>query len=427
MEAPETRRSEAAPELSVVKPPGGSLLRDRNFRLFFGGQLISNSGTFLQSVAQAVLVRELTHSSFMVGVATAAVFLPVLLLSLSGGSLADRFERRGLLIATQVLAMAATGVLAVLAATGHATVAAVITVAALVGVQYAVAIPTSQALIPAFVDPRRLGEAIGLNSVTFNMARVVGPALSALVLATAGFGLAFGVNSLSFLALIGALLLIRFRGPTRATSESHSVREALGYAWRNPRIRMILTAVLALALAVDPLTTLAPQIVRQDFHHPGSDAGLVLAAFGFGSMSAAFVFFRVLRASSETRYRLAPWMMLLFGSGLIGFVWVPSLWPALLVLAVGGLGFLTSTTTWTTGLQEEVSEAMRGRIMGIWTLCALGSRPVAALIDGAVADLAGTRVAVLVIAAPLVLVALTVAPRLRSSRVTAGSATPPSP
>jgi MFS family permease len=144
-------------------------------------------------------------------------------------------------------------------------------------------------------------------------------------------------------------------------------------------------------------------------------------------MSAAFLFFRVLRASSETRYRVAPWMMMLFAAGLIGFVWVPSLWPALVVLAVGGLGFLTSTTTWTTGLQEEVSEAMRGRIMGIWTLCALGSRPIAALIDGAVADLAGTRVAVLVIAAPLVLVALTVAPRLRTERVTAGSGTPPSP
>src|SRR5437588_1103701 len=413
MEAPETPASEAAPEFSVVPLSGGSLLRERNFRIFFIGQLVSNSGTFLQSVAQAVLVQDLTHRSFMVGVVTAAVFLPVLLLSLTGGSLADRFDRRGLLVATQVLAMVATGTLAVLAATGHASVPAVIVVASLVGVQYAVAIPTSQALLPAFVDPRRLGEAIGLNSVTFNMARVVGPALSAVLLATAGFGLAFGLNSLSFLALIGALSMIRFRRPTRARAESHSVREALAYAWRNPRIRMILVAVLTLALAVDPLTTLAPRIVRQDFHRNVHDAGLILAAFGFGSMSAALFFLRVLRASSETRYRVAPWMMLLFGGGVIGFVWVPSLWPALVVIAVGGLGFLTSTTTWTTGLQEEVSEGMRGRIMGIWTLCALGSRPIAALIDGAVADLAGPRIAVLVIAAPLVLVALTVAARLR--------------
>src|SRR5437588_159202 len=260
MEAPENEASEAAPQLSVVKALGGSLLRERNFRVFFVGQLISNSGTFLQSVAQAVLVQQLTHSSFMVGVATAAVFLPVLLLSLTGGSLADRFDRRRLLIATQVLAMVATGTLALLAAAGHASVPAVITVASLVGVQYAVAIPTSQALLPAFVEPRRLGEAIGLNSVTFNMARVIGPALSTVLLAGGRYWLAFGVNSLSFLALIGALSMIRFSRPTRSAAEAGSVREALAYAWRNPRIRMILAAVLTLALAVAPLTTLAPAI-----------------------------------------------------------------------------------------------------------------------------------------------------------------------
>src|SRR5919109_1435293 len=181
MEAPESSEHEAAPEFSVVPPAGGSLLRERNFRLFFTGQLVSNSGTFLQSVAQGVLVQHLTHRAFMVGVTTAAVFLPVLLLSLTGGSLADRFDRRRLLIATQVLAMAATGTLAVLAAAGHASVPAVITVASLVG-----------------------------------------------------------VNSLSFLALIAALSAIRFSRPTRAAAEGGSVRDALAYAWRNPRIRMIL-------------------------------------------------------------------------------------------------------------------------------------------------------------------------------------------
>src|SRR5919198_6326895 len=225
MEAPQTPGSEAAPELSVVEPPGGSLLRERNFRLFFGGQLISNSGTFLQSVAQAVLVRNLTHSSFMVGVATAAVFVPVLLLSLGGGSLADRFDRRRLLIATQVLAMAATGTLAVLAATGHATVAAVITVAALVGVQYPVAIPTMQALLPAMVEPRRLGEAIGWNSVTLNVGRVLGPVLSTVALATVGFAWAFGLNSLSFLAIIVALASMQLVRPARTVGETTSVRD----------------------------------------------------------------------------------------------------------------------------------------------------------------------------------------------------------
>jgi MFS family permease len=413
MTVSETRASEGSPEFTVVPPSGGSLLRERNFRLFFIGMLISNSGTFLQSVSQGVLVYGLSHhSNFMVGVTQAAVFVPVLLLALQGGSLADRFDRRWLLIATQVLALLATGTLAVIVATGHASIPAVMTVAVLVGVQYAVAIPTMQALLPAFVSPRRLGEAIGLNSVTFNLARVIGPALST-VLISVSFGLAFGLNSLSFLALIAALLLIRFDRPTRAAQgESRSVREGLAYAWRNPRTRIILAAVLTLALAIDPMITLAPDIARNVFHRPRQDAGLFLAAFGFGSMCAAFLFVRILRAPTEVRYRVAPWLMLLFAGGVIGFAWMPSMWAAIAVLAVGGLGFLTSTTTWTTGLQEEVSEAMRGRVMGIWTLCALGSRPLASLIDGAVADLAGPRIAALVITLPLVFVAIFVTPRL---------------
>ncbi|MFN2544374.1 MAG: MFS transporter [Actinomycetota bacterium] len=415
MKASETRASEGSPEFSVAPQSGGSLLRERNFRLFFFGMLISNSGTFLQSVSQGVLVYGLSHhSNFMVGVTQAAVFVPVLLLALQGGSLADRFDRRWLLIATQVLALAATGTLAVIVATGHASVPAVMVVAVLVGIQYAVAIPTMQALLPAFVDPRRLGEAIGLNSVTFNLARVIGPAIST-VLISVSFGLAFGLNSLSFLALIAALLLIKFNRPTRGEGGPRSVREGLAYAWRNPRTRIILAAVLTLSLAIDPMITLAPDIARNVFHRPRQDAGLFLAAFGFGSMCAAFLFVRILRSPSQERYRNAPWLMALFAGGVIAFSWMPSIWLALAVLAVGELGFLTSTTTWTTGLQEEVSEAMRGRIMGIWTLCALGSRPLAALIDGAVADWAGPRVASLVIALPLVIVAAFVSPRLRGS------------
>src|SRR5919197_5150336 len=262
MEAPKRQATEAAPEFTVV-PPTGSLLRDRNFRLFFIGMLISNSGTFLQSVSQGVLVHDLTGRDFMVRVTQAAAFIPVLLLALQGGSLADRFDRRRLLISTQVLAMVATGTLAVLAATGHATVPAVIAVAALVGVQYAVAIPTMQALLPAMVEPRRLGEAIGWNSVTFNVGRVLGPALSTVAIATVGFAWAFGLNSLSFLAIIVALMSMRLVRPARATAERTSVRDVLRYAWRSPRIRMILLAVLVLALAIDPMITLAPAVMTK--------------------------------------------------------------------------------------------------------------------------------------------------------------------
>src|SRR4051812_10626700 len=202
MDSPRTDLDRGAPGSS---PPGGSpngdgasprtpLFANRNFRLFFTGQLISNTGTWLQNVAQGVLVLRLTDSSLMVGVSNAALFVPVLLLALFGGRLADAFDRRRLLIGTQFLAMGATGVLAILAGSGNATVAAVLVVAVLVGVQYAVSIPAMGALLPALVDRSQLGQAIGMNSVTYNLARVIGPVVATAAIASVGFGWAFGIN-----------------------------------------------------------------------------------------------------------------------------------------------------------------------------------------------------------------------------------------
>jgi predicted MFS family arabinose efflux permease len=141
------------------------------------------------------------------------------------------------------------------------------------------------------------------------------------------------------------------------------------------------------------------------------DAGLVLAAFGFGALVAVFAFRRLFRASAADRYRSVGPVMLLFAAGVVSFAWVPLFWVALVLLALAGAGFVVSNTTWTTGLQEEVTDAMRGRIMGLWTVCALGSRPFAALLDGAISDLAGPRIAMIVICIPLVLAALFIAPR----------------
>jgi MFS family permease len=389
------------------------LRRNRNFRLFFFGQLVSNSGTWLQNVAQGVLVLQLTHRSFMVGVTSAALFAPVLLLALAGGRLADRIDRRRLLIGSQILAMAATGVLAVLAATGHATVAAVIVVAALVGVQYAVSIPTMGALIPALVEREQLGQAIGLNSVTYNVGRVIGPIVSTAAIAALGFGWAFGINSLSFVALIAALLLLRIEPSGRGAREGGSIKDALRLSWRSPRLRVMLGAVAAVSIAADPVVTLSPAFAHDVFGRGAADAGLVVAAFGVGAIASAALLARAFRAPAATRVKFLRPGMLVFASGLAAFAWIPSFWPALAVLLVGGVGYLASSTTWTTALQEEVDDDMRGRIMGLWTIAFLGSRPLAAIIDGGVADLAGPRVAVLVVLVPLVAVAVLGVPVLR--------------
>ena len=402
----EHARASASPngDGTLAGPP--RLFAGRNFRLFFAGQLVSNTGTWLQNVAQGVLVLHLTNSLFMVGVTNAALFVPVLGLAMFGGRLADRFDRRRLLVGTQVLALVATAVLAVLAGTGRATVGAVIAVAAVVGVQYAVSIPAMGALLPALVPREQLGQAIGMNSVTYNLARVVGPAIATATIAAVGFGWAFGINSLSFVALIAALSLLRLDSGARRERAGGSIREAMSVAWRNRRLRTMLFGVAAVSMAADPVVTLGPTFARDVFGRNGDDAGLVVSAFGIGSILAAVLLSRAFRAPSARRIRTLPWTMGLMAGGLAAFAFVPSFWPALAVLVVGGVGYLASSTTWTTALQEEVDDRMRGRIMGLWTLAFLGTRPIAALVDGAVADLAGPRVAVLVVIVPLVLVAV---------------------
>jgi MFS family permease len=372
--------------------------------VFFLGQIVSNSGTWLQNVAQGVLVLDLTKSSFMVGVTNAAMFLPVLVLALPGGSLADRFDRRRLLLGTQVLAMAATGTLAGLAFAHSATVAAVLVIAVLIGIQYAVSIPTMGALMPELVEREQLGHAIGLNGVTYNLSRVVGPILATAAIAAFGFGWAFALNSLSFVALIVALLLLRLDRVPRPPAQRGSMREVVRYAWRRPRIRLILLAVAAVAFASDPVVTLAPTFARHVFGRSGADAGLIVAAFGTGAILAALVFSRLLRGSSATRLRSVRIGMAGFVGGLAAFAFAPSFWPALVALLVGGVGYLVTSTTWTTALVEEVPNEIRGRIMALWTLSFLGMRPLAALVDGSVADLVSPRVAVLVVLVPLALV-----------------------
>jgi predicted MFS family arabinose efflux permease len=255
------------------------------------------------------------------------------------------------------------------------------------------------------VDRDQLGQAIGMNSVTYNVARVIGPVVSTAAIAALGFGWAFGINSLSFLALIVALLLLRLEPVDRSQRGSGSVREVLGVAWRNPRLRLMLAAIAATSIAADPVVTLSPAFARTIFERSGADAGLVVAAFGIGAIVCAVAFGRLFRARSSERARILLPAMLVFAGGLAAFAWIPSFWPALAALLVGGIGYLASSTTWTTALQEEVEDRILGRIMGLWTIAFLGSRPLAALIDGAVADLAGPRVAVLVVLVPLLLIA----------------------
>jgi MFS family permease len=419
--APAPGRSDPTRGTSRAAP---GLFRNRNFRLFFFGQLVSNTGNWLQLAAQAVLVKQLSGSSFAVGATTAALFLPVWFLALPGGSLADRFDRRRLLLAMQWLAMAATAALALLAATEHVTVAAVVIVALLVGVQFAVSIPTMMALLPSLVEPEQLGQVIGLNSITYNVARALGPAIATGIIAAIGFGPTFALNALSFVALIGALIAIRLprdAGPASAGRETAlgtgAIREALLYVWSHPRLRVMVLGVASVAVAIAPVVTLAPAFAADEFGARTADAGLLISGYGLGAIAGAVALTRAFRSHGRARFELLVPAGLLLAGGLVGFAFAPSMALGATALFVAGLGFIGSTVTWTTGVQQEVPDEIRGRIMGIWTLAFLGTWPLVAPLAGGIADLVNPQVAVLVMIAPLLLLVVFGVPVVRRRTV----------
>jgi MFS family permease len=398
-------RGDGRPERSDRAAGSGwarSPLGQRDFRLFFFGNVISSSGTWLQNVAQGVLVLQLTGRSRDVGAVQALTFLPILVLALYGGRLADRFDRRGLLIWSQVVAAAATGVLALLAAFHRAGLLAIGAVALVLGVQFAAAIPAGQAFVPSLVPAEQLGPAIGLNSVTYNLARALGPLLATVAVALLGFGLAFGLNSLSFLALAVAIVAIP-RKPQPKPTRGGSIAEGLRYAWRNRRIRVLLGVTTAISFATDPVYTLSPAFAHDVFHRATSDAGLLVSAFGVGAILAAAATSRLLRKRASERRVVGMASLVVMAGGLAAMELSSSLPAAVVGLLIGGVGYLLTVTTWTTGIQEEVSDELRGRVMAIWTLCFLGSRPLAAVADGSLADLLSPRASGLIMLIPVAL------------------------
>ncbi|MBV9775264.1 MAG: MFS transporter, partial [Gemmatimonadetes bacterium] len=375
------------------------VLRERNFAPFFVGNLLSNCGTWFQNIAQALLIYRLTQSSFLVGVANFAQFAAVILLAPWAGAAADRFDRRRLIVATQVGAALVTGALAALAAFGADSVAVVIGLALLLGITTAFATPALQAVLPALVPREELGAAVAMNSVTFNLARAIGPVAGALVVARLGIPWAFGLNALSYLALIVAMLVVTPHPPPEreGAKEKPRLRDSLRMLGARRDLAVLLGVVAAVSIALDPVTTLGPAFATRVFHHSDTVAGYLIGAFGVGAVTASVVPL----GHPHRPYRLIATMLGLLGTGMVGFAFSPVLGAAYAALAVAGFGYLSGQTRATTLLQLGVEDHERGRIMALWSMAFLGSRPVASLLDGAIASAAGPRVATVAMTVPV--------------------------
>jgi MFS family permease len=390
------------------------VLAQRNFGPYFVGNLLSNCGTWFQNIAQALLIYRLTGSTFMVGLSSFSQFAGTIFLAPWSGAAADRFDRKRLIIGTQVGAMVVTGTLAFLAAFNLDTVPIIIALALLLGFVTAFGSPAMNAIVPSLVNREDLGAAIAMNSVTFNLSRAVGPVLGALVVARLGIPWAFGINCISFAALIGALLITHPYPQGERPRERPKLTESLRLVRADLRLVALLAVVSSVSFALDPVTTLAPAFATQVFHRSDTLAGLLIGAFGAGAVIAALF----ATGPSTTPYRRIAVMLALLSGGIIAYALSPVLALAFFALATGGFGYLAGQTRATTLVQLGVPDNQRGRIMALWSVCFLGSRPIASLIDGSLASIIGIHVTAIVMTIPTIVTAtLMTVIHLRQSRV----------
>jgi MFS family permease len=377
----------------------GRLLVHPSFGPFFWGNLLSNSGLWFHNIAAAVVVFNLTGSALLVGLVSVLLFLFTLLLGPWAGALTDRVDRRRLMLGGQLTACAGATTLAgwTLAAGADGLPGAwpVLAATGVIGLGYAFSIPAMQALVPALVDPVDLDGAIALNSVTFNLARAVGPALAAAVLVAFGPGVAFAVNAMSYLGLITALLLIRPRMVETTGRGDGSVRAGLRYVLDRPDVVVLLAATAGIGFAADPVNTLTPPLAAE---LGGGDGlvGALVSAFGVGAVVGTTVAPRFGRRFGQVRVGTAGLALLALAMATLGAA--RTVGQAVTVLVVGGFGYLLAITGITTALQRSIDEGVRGRVMALWGMAFLGSRPLAAVLDGAVADAVSTAAGLLVAA-----------------------------
>lgn len=385
-----------------------SLVIHRNFGPYFFGNLMSNIGTWIQNIALALLIFRLTGSTFLVAMTTFSQFLGLIVLAPWTGPVADRFDRRRLIVLTQVSASLAGVMLALVTHLGLVTPMWLIGTALLFSVTKAFVLPAQQALVPQLVPREDLQAAVALSSITFNLARAVGPVIGAGVILTLGFTWAFSINALSYLALAIAVMVIdverRAEGPSR---ERTKLLDTIRTVRRDPLIGPLLVAVAAVSVAVDPVSNLTPAFTVEVYGRTDTFTGVLIGAFGLGAaVTAAFVVTKV-----TASFRTIALGMAGLGGAIVAFGLSTHANMGLGALFIGGVMYIISITLSTTMVQMNVDERHRGRVMALWGVAFLGLRPLASLIDGSVATLVNVRAAALVMAVPVLLTAAFMARR----------------
>jgi MFS family permease len=375
-------------------PATFAALRHPSYRLFFAGQLVSLIGTWMQSVAQGWLVFQLTGSALYLGVVAAAGQAPVLALSLVGGVVADRIPKRRLLIATQSTMAVVALALGTLVALGVVRPWHVAVFAALSGIANAFDMPARQAFVVEMVGQGELMNAIALNSSVFHAARIIGPSVAGLLVASVGMAACYFINGLSFVAVIAALALMRLTAAPRARDAGGvwaRLVEGVRYVARDRLVGGVMILIACFSLFGLPYTVLMPVFARDILHAGPQGLGGLYAAAGVGALGGSLV----LATFSKTRRRALVLIggVLLFAAALSGFALSRRLPLSLALLAVSGGAGVTFMSSCNTTVQASVPDALRGRVMGIYSLMFMGLVPFGALQAGAVAERFGAPLA----------------------------------
>lgn len=385
-------------------------LRHRNYRLYFLGQIISLSGSWLQTVAQGWLVFELTHSPFWLGFVGFLNFLPLTFFSLIGGSIADRLPKHRILLALQIPPMLLAFIFAGMIWSHTITAGWIGVLAFGFGLINAFDIPTRQAFAIELVGKEDLANALALNSATFNTARLLGPAVGGVIIATLGAGWCLFINGVSYVAAIWALVAMRLeKEPPRKSGPAllgNSIREILLYVRRTPRVYSLLMLVSIMTIFGWSFWILIPAFADQVLGGSAVELGKLMSAGGVGALGSALFVAAFNHRVSPRRLLMAG--VLIFVAGVAVFAMSTNFYLSLAMMAVAGFGIILFYINANTTLQKRVPNHLRGRMMGVYAFSFGGLSPLGNLLIGLLAEKAGPSAAVITGAAVCALMAYVV-------------------
>jgi MFS family permease len=369
-------------------------LGHRDYRLYFFGQLVSMVGTWMQITAQSWLVYRLTGSGALLGLVAATGQAPSLVLGLVGGAAADRWDRRRLLVATQLLSLLQAAVLAWLTLTGRVQVWHVFVLAALLGVVNVFDMPARQAFVPQLVPREDMGNAIALSGILLNISRLIGPALAGLLIARSGEASCFALNAVSYVAVVVSLLLIRARPAEAregAAGEFARIREGLRYCFEDPERRAILLLLAAVSVAGVPAMMLLPVYSEGVLHAGPQGFGFLTTAFAVGALLASALLAR--RAEPEELPVVIGRAAAFFGASIAALAALRGFGAACMAMSAAGWGMMTCFSGGNIRLQDRSSDAMRGRVMGLFSMTFMATAPFGMLAMGWASDRFGAPAA----------------------------------